>query len=68
MLRCFNFNQSILDSQGKVIPTNADILNRATLGIQVMHAPNTHHFPQVLASGDAIPVSTLAPAFSKVIS
>jgi photosystem II P680 reaction center D1 protein len=63
-LNGFNFNQSILDSQGKVIPTNADILNRATLGIQVMHAPNTHHFPEILASGDAIPVSTLAPAFS----
>lgn len=55
-LNGFNFNQSILDSQGKVIPTNADILNRATLGIHVMHAPNTHHFPQVLASGDAVPV------------
>lgn len=55
-LNGFNFNQSILDSQGRVIPTNADILNRATLGIQVMHAPNAHHFPEVLASGDAIPV------------
>lgn len=43
-----NFNHSILDSQGKVIPTDADILNRANLGIQAMHAPNTHHFPEIL--------------------
>jgi len=60
-LNGFNFNQSILDSQGKVIPTNADILNRATLGIQVMHAPNTHHFPEALASGEIIPVSLSSP-------
>ncbi len=65
-LNGFNFNQSILDSQGKVIPTHADILNRATLGIQVMHAPNTHHFPEVLAGGDAITVSTLTSAFSSI--
>ncbi len=63
-LNGFNFNQSLLDSQGKVIPTNADILNRATIGIQVMHAPNTHHFPEALASGDAVPVSVLAPAIA----
>ncbi|MGI0486760.1 photosystem II q(b) protein [Pantanalinema rosaneae CENA516] len=63
-LNGFNFNQSILDSQGQVIPTNADLLNRATLGIQVMHAPNTHHFPEALASGEAIPVSIVAPAIA----
>jgi len=63
-LNGFNFNQSILDSQGKVIPTNADLLNRATLGIQAMHAPNTHHFPQLLASDEAIPVSISAPAIA----
>jgi photosystem II P680 reaction center D1 protein len=63
-LNGFNFNQSILDSQGKVIPTDADILNRATLGLQVMHAPNTHHFPYSLASGEAIPVSVSAPAIA----
>ena len=55
-LNGFNFNQSILDSQGQVIATNADIINRATLGIQVMHSPNAHHFPLVLASGNAMPV------------
>lgn len=63
-LNGLNFNQSILDSQGQVIPTNADLLNRATLGIQVMHAPNTHHFPEALASGEAIPVSIAAPAIA----
>ena len=55
-LNGFNFNHSILDSRGKVIPTNADLINRATLGIQVMHAPNTHHFPALLATGEFVPV------------
>ncbi len=63
-LNGFNFNQSVLDSQGKVIPTNADLMNRATLGIQAMHAPNTHHFPMILASGEAVPVSMSAPAIA----
>ena len=31
------FNQSIVDSQNRVIPTWADILNRAGLGLEVMH-------------------------------
>ena len=61
-LNGFNFNHSILDSQGKVIPTNADIVNRATLGLEVMHSPNVHHFPLVLASGAAVPMSQPAPS------
>jgi photosystem II P680 reaction center D1 protein len=44
----WNFNHSILDSSGRVIYTDADLLNRADLGIQSMHAPNTHHFPLIL--------------------
>ena len=32
----FNFNQSIMDSQGKVINTWADVLNRAGLGMEVI--------------------------------
>lgn len=56
-LNGFNFNQSILDSQGRVIPSHADILNRANLGIQSMHSPNAHHFPLVLAGGEAITVT-----------
>ncbi|GAB4237412.1 MAG: photosystem II q(b) protein [Stanieria sp.] len=47
-LNGFNFNQSILDSTGRPIPTDADLLNRINLGIQAMHAPNTHHFPELL--------------------
>ncbi|PHU07477.1 Photosystem II protein D1 [Capsicum chinense] len=32
----FNFNQSVVDSQGRVINTWADIINRANLGMEVM--------------------------------
>ncbi|OLP17008.1 photosystem II q(b) protein [Leptolyngbya sp. 'hensonii'] len=56
-LNGFNFNHSILDSQGQVISTDADLLNRATLGIQVMHGLNTHHFPNLIAGGQEIPLS-----------
>jgi photosystem II P680 reaction center D1 protein len=52
-----NFNHSILDSRGDVIRTEADLLNRANLGLQVMHSPNTHHFPVVLSGGEPIPMS-----------
>jgi len=31
----FNFNQSIVDSSNRVIPTWADVLNRAGLGMEV---------------------------------
>jgi photosystem II P680 reaction center D1 protein len=37
----FNFNQSIVDSQGRVINTWVDIINCANLGMEVMHAINT---------------------------
>jgi photosystem II P680 reaction center D1 protein len=47
-LNGFNFNHSVLDQQGRVIRTDADLLNRANLGLQVMHSPNTHHFPLLL--------------------
>jgi photosystem II P680 reaction center D1 protein len=61
-LNGFNFNQSILDSQGHIIPSYADLLNRATLGVQAMHTPNAHNFPELLASQDAVPVSiTVSP-------
>jgi photosystem II P680 reaction center D1 protein len=56
-LNGFNFNHSILDSQGEVLRTDADIVNRANLGIQGMHAPNVHHFPMVISGGESIPVS-----------
>ncbi|RMF26714.1 MAG: Photosystem Q(B) protein 1 [Cyanobacteria bacterium J083] len=56
-LNGFNFNQSILDSQGHVIKTEADLINRANLGIQAMHSPNAHHFPLVLAGGEPVQLS-----------
>ncbi len=56
-LNGFNFNQSILNSQVRVIPSDADILNRANLGIQSMHSPNTHHFPLILANSESTIVS-----------
>jgi photosystem II P680 reaction center D1 protein len=58
-LNGFNFQHSVLDAQGKVIATDADILNRADLGIQSMHAPNAHHFPVLLASGESVPIPSL---------
>ncbi|MEC4812421.1 MAG: photosystem II q(b) protein [Scytonema sp. PMC 1069.18] len=63
-LNGFNFNSSILDSQGRTINTWADLLNRANLGIEVMHERNAHNFPLDLASGDAQPVALIAPAIA----
>ena len=61
-LNGFNFNQSILDSEGRVISTWADVLNRANLGIEVIHERNAHNFPLDLASsGEAQPIALIAP-------
>ena len=49
----FNFNQSIIDSESRVINTWADVLNRADLGIEVMHERNAHNFPLDLATHTA---------------
>jgi len=51
-LNGLNFNQSILDSEGRIISTWADIVNRANLGMEVMHERNAHNFPLDLASSD----------------
>jgi photosystem II P680 reaction center D1 protein len=61
-LNGFNFNQSIVDSQNRVIPTWADILNRANLGIEVIHERNSHQFPLDLATINTTPVALIAPA------
>ena len=61
-LNGFNFNQSIQDSQGHVINTWADILNRGGLGMEVMHERNAHNFPLDLAAADTTPVALVAPA------
>jgi photosystem II P680 reaction center D1 protein len=51
-LNGFNFNQSI-DPQGRVLNSWADIINRANLGMEVMHERNAHNFPLDLASVEA---------------
>jgi len=37
-----NFNQSVVDSNGRVLNTWADIINRANLGMEVMHGIYVH--------------------------
>jgi photosystem II P680 reaction center D1 protein len=61
-LNGFNFNQSILDSQGRVLNTWADLVNRAGLGMEVMHERNAHNFPLDLATVESTPVALQAPA------
>ena len=58
-LNGFNFNQSILDASGRVISTWADVLNRANLGMEVMHERNARNFSLDLASGYTLPVACL---------
>lgn len=60
-LNGFNFNHSVLDSQGKVLNTWADVINRANLGIEAMHERNVHNFPLDLASTESKPVNLVAP-------
>jgi len=55
-LNGFNFNQSVLATGGRVVPTWADVLNRANLGMEVMHERNAHNFPLDLAAIEATPV------------
>ncbi|CAN4101517.1 unnamed protein product [Withania somnifera] len=52
-LNGFNFNQSVVDSQGRVINTWANIINRANLCMEVMHERNAHNFPLDLATIEA---------------
>eukprot|EP00977_Amphora_coffeiformis_P007759 scaffold1695_cov167-Amphora_coffeaeformis.AAC.29 len=61
-LNGLNFNQSLVDSSGRVVNTWADIINRANLGTEVMHERNAHNFPLDLASGEVVPVAMQAPA------
>ena len=48
-LNGLNFNQSIIDSSGHLLNSWADIMNRADLGMEVMHERNAHHYPLDLA-------------------
>ena len=61
-LNGFNFNQSVIDSQGRVLNTWADVLNRANLGMEVMHERNAHNFPLDLAAAESTPIALTAPA------
>jgi photosystem II P680 reaction center D1 protein len=61
-LNGFNFNQSIMDNQGHVLNTWADVLNRAGLGLEVMHERNAHNFPLDLAAAENTPVALTAPS------
>ena len=61
-LNGFKFNQSILDGQCRVLNTWADVLNRAGLGMEVMHERNAHNFPLDLAAAESTPVALQAPA------
>ena len=49
-LNGFNFNQSIVESQGKVINTWAMSSTEPGLGMEVMHERNTYNFPLDLAA------------------
>jgi len=61
-LNGFNFNQSIVSADGKIVPTWADVLNRANLGMEVMHERNAHNFPLDLAAAETSEVALVAPA------
>ncbi|KAL4201747.1 hypothetical protein AMTRI_Chr02g260170 [Amborella trichopoda] len=52
-LNCFNFNLSVVDSQGRVVNTWADIINRTNLSMEVMHERNAHNFPLDVAAVEA---------------
>ena len=51
-----------VDARDHVIPTWADVLNRAGLGMEVMHERNAHNFPLDLAAAESTPVALTAPA------
>lgn len=60
-LNRFNFQQSVVDSEGRMVNTWADIINRADLGMEVMHERNAHNFPLDLASVKSLPLPWRLP-------
>jgi photosystem II P680 reaction center D1 protein len=48
-LNGLNFNQSILHRTGLIINSWSDIVNRADLGLEVMHERNAHQYPLDIA-------------------
>ena len=68
-LNGLNFNQSIVDSQGRILNTWADILNRTNLGMEVMHERNAHNFPlDLAASGSGTFEVSVIPAVTYLAS
>ncbi len=63
-LNGFNFNHSIVDSQGNVVNTWADVLNRANLGMEVMHERNAHNFPLTLPAVKSLQLLSLPQRFT----
>ena len=61
-LNGLNFNQSVRDAQDRTIYTWGDILNRAGLGLEVIHERNSHGFPLDLASASTSQVALTAPS------
>lgn len=61
-LNGFNFVQSIQDHQGRPIPTWADVLNRANLGLETIHERNSHQFPLDLAVSLTQEVALTSPS------
>jgi photosystem II P680 reaction center D1 protein len=56
-LNGFNFIQSISDSNGHLINSWADIVNRADLGMEVIHERNAHSYPMAQGSfSDGMPL------------
>lgn len=60
----FNFNQWVVDFQGRVINTLANIINinRADLSIRIMHKRNAYNFSLDLVSDEVLPVALTVPA------
>ena len=54
-------DRSVVDANGKIVPTWGDVLNRANLGMEVMHERNAHNFPLDLASTESTEVALTAP-------
>merc|ERR1719415_16772 len=48
-LNGLNFNVSIVDSKGHMLGSWSDIINRADLGMEVLHERNAHNLPLDLA-------------------
>ena len=59
---CLSSKRNIISSNGRVVPTWGDILNRANLGMEVMHERNAHNFPLDLAAAETTEVALLAPS------